>query len=94
MSESLANFNVITSKQVFTSQNISTECTISIKGKTLFDEVHVGFVAGNRYGFIGKNGCGKTTFLRYLSSQIESNSEYEFGTVWYQFWNNFGAQNH
>ena len=30
-------------------------------------------VAGNVYGFIGANGCGKSTFIKALAGDIEPN---------------------
>lgn len=41
--------------------------------KTLFDNVNVKFTPGNCYGIIGANGAGKSTFLKVLSGEIESN---------------------
>ncbi len=41
-------------------------------GKTpLFEDVSVKFVPGNRYGLIGANGSGKSTFMKILTGQIE-----------------------
>lgn len=37
--------------------------------QTLFENVSVKFTAGNRYGLIGANGSGKSTFMRILSGQ-------------------------
>lgn len=34
--------------------------------KPLFENVSVKFGAGNRYGLIGANGCGKSTFMKIL----------------------------
>lgn len=39
-------------------------------GKTaLFEDVSMKFVPGNRYGLIGANGCGKSTFMKILTGQ-------------------------
>ncbi len=39
-------------------------------GKTaLFEDVSVKFVPGNRYGLIGANGSGKSTFMKILTDQ-------------------------
>lgn len=47
-------------------------------GKTiLFEEVSVKFMPGNRYGLIGANGSGKTTFMKILTGQLEQSG----GTV-------------
>ncbi|RKX39816.1 MAG: ABC-F family ATPase [Verrucomicrobia bacterium] len=41
-------------------------------GKTaLFEDVSVKFVPGNRYGLIGANGSGKSTFMKILTGQLD-----------------------
>lgn len=37
--------------------------------QTLFENVSVKFVPGNRYGLIGANGSGKSTFMKILTGQ-------------------------
>lgn len=71
MTDYLSNFNIVPQKSTITQQNISIGCSISVKNKILFKDANINCSQGNRYGFIGKNGCGKTTFLRYLSSQLD-----------------------
>jgi ATPase subunit of ABC transporter with duplicated ATPase domains len=39
--------------------------------KPLFENVSVKFGDGNRYGLIGANGCGKSTFMKILSGDLE-----------------------
>jgi ATPase subunit of ABC transporter with duplicated ATPase domains len=39
--------------------------------KPLFENVSVKFGDGNRYGLIGANGCGKSTFMKILSGELE-----------------------
>ena len=39
--------------------------------KPLFENVSVKFGAGNRYGLIGANGCGKSTFMKILGDDLE-----------------------
>ena len=39
---------------------------------TLFEDVSVKFTPGNRYGLIGANGSGKSTFMKILTGQLES----------------------
>jgi len=43
--------------------------TVTYFGKPLIEEADVSFNYGNRYGFIGRNGCGKTTFLKLLGAR-------------------------
>ncbi len=45
--------------------------------RSLFQEVSIKFSPGNCYGLIGANGTGKSTFLKILSGEIES----DHGTV-------------
>jgi len=40
----------------------------------LFEDVSVKFGEGNRYGLIGANGCGKSTFMKILAGEIEPTS--------------------
>jgi ATPase subunit of ABC transporter with duplicated ATPase domains len=42
--------------------------------KPLFENVSVKFGEGNRYGLIGANGCGKSTFMKILSGELEPSS--------------------
>ena len=39
--------------------------------KPLFENVSVKFGAGNRYGLIGANGCGKSTFMKILGGDLD-----------------------
>jgi ATPase subunit of ABC transporter with duplicated ATPase domains len=39
--------------------------------KPLFENVSVKFGEGNRYGLIGANGCGKSTFMKILAGDLE-----------------------
>ena len=45
--------------------------------KPLFSDVAVKFGGGNRYGLIGANGCGKSTFMKILGGELEPSA----GTV-------------
>lgn len=47
---------------------------LSFGGQKLFEGVNLKFTAGNCYGVIGANGSGKSTFLKILSGEIDSNS--------------------
>ncbi|OWW23042.1 ABC-F family ATPase [Noviherbaspirillum denitrificans] len=39
--------------------------------KPLFENISVKFGEGNRYGLIGANGCGKSTFMKILGGDLE-----------------------
>jgi len=39
--------------------------------KPLFENISVKFGEGNRYGLIGANGCGKSTFMKILTGDLE-----------------------
>ena len=43
----------------------------SVKDEDLFSNVSFGLDIGERLGIIGKNGAGKSTFLRMLAGQLE-----------------------
>jgi ATPase subunit of ABC transporter with duplicated ATPase domains len=45
--------------------------TIQFGAKPLFENVSVGFGNGNRYGLIGANGSGKSTFMKILAGELE-----------------------
>ncbi|ABF08458.1 ATPase subunit of ABC transporter with duplicated ATPase domains [Cupriavidus metallidurans] len=51
--------------------------TMQFGPKPLFENISVKFGEGNRYGLIGANGCGKSTFMKILGSDLEQSS----GTV-------------
>ncbi|UBH14330.1 ABC-F family ATP-binding cassette domain-containing protein [Macrococcus armenti] len=40
--------------------------------RKLFEDVNIKFTPGNCYGLIGANGAGKSTFLKILSGEIDS----------------------
>ena len=48
--------------------------TMQFGGKPLFENVSVKFTEGNRYGLIGANGCGKSTFMKILGDDLEASS--------------------
>ena len=41
----------------------ASSITLQFAAKPLFENVNVKFGDGNRYGLIGANGCGKSTFM-------------------------------
>jgi len=45
--------------------------TIQFGAKPLFENVSAKFGNGNRYGLIGANGCGKSTFMKILGGDLE-----------------------
>ena len=48
--------------------------TMQFGSKPLFENVSVKFTDGNRYGLIGANGCGKSTFMKILGNDLEPSS--------------------
>jgi ATPase subunit of ABC transporter with duplicated ATPase domains len=48
--------------------------TIQFGAKPLFENVTVKFGDGNRYGLIGANGSGKSTFMKILAGQLTPTS--------------------
>ena len=46
--------------------------TMQFGAKPLFENISVKFGEGNRYGLIGANGCGKSTFMKILGGDLES----------------------
>ncbi|EOC7193738.1 ATP-binding cassette domain-containing protein, partial [Campylobacter jejuni] len=48
--------------------------TMRFANQLLFENVNLKLVRGQRYGLIGANGAGKSTFLKILSGEIESSS--------------------
>ncbi|PLA74095.1 ABC-F family ATPase [Hydrogenovibrio sp. SC-1] len=45
--------------------------TMQFGEKPLFENINIKFGDGNRYGLIGANGCGKSTFMKILGSDLE-----------------------
>jgi len=50
---------------------VAANVTMQFGAKPLFDNVSVKFGDGNRYGLIGANGAGKSTFMKILCGQQE-----------------------
>jgi ATPase subunit of ABC transporter with duplicated ATPase domains len=48
--------------------------TMQFGAKPLFENVSVKFGNGHRYGLIGANGCGKSTFMKILGGDLEQSS--------------------
>jgi len=55
---------------VITTSNITMQFGV----KPLFEKVSVKFGEGNRYGLIGANGSGKSTFMKILGGDLEQTS--------------------
>ena len=53
---------------------IANNITMQFGSKPLFENVSVKFGDGNRYGLIGANGCGKSTFMKILAGVLEPTS--------------------
>jgi len=52
---------------VITTANV----TMQFGAKPLFENISVKFTDGNRYGLIGANGSGKSTFMKILDGSLE-----------------------
>lgn len=52
----------------------TSNITLRVGKKALFEDVNIKFSEGNCYGLIGANGAGKSTFLKILSGQLEPTS--------------------
>lgn len=48
--------------------------TMQFDSKPLFENISVNFGNGNRYGLIGANGSGKSTFMKILDGSLEATS--------------------
>ena len=48
--------------------------TMQFGAKPLFENISVKFGDGNRYGLIGANGCGKSTFMKILGGDLEASA--------------------
>ena len=48
--------------------------TMQFGAKPLFENISVKFGGGNRYGLIGANGCGKSTFMKILDGSLKPTS--------------------
>jgi len=53
---------------------VASNITMQFGAKPLFENVSVKFGEGNRYGLIGANGAGKSTFMKILAGQLESSA--------------------
>ena len=53
---------------------VAANITMQFGAKPLFENVSVKFGDGNRYGLIGANGAGKSTFMKILCGVLESSA--------------------
>nr|WP_277405088.1 ABC-F family ATPase [Burkholderia sp. Ac-20349] len=64
------SISLLTGPAVLSTANI----TMQFGPKPLFENISVKFGEGNRYGLIGANGCGKSTFMKILGGDLESSA--------------------
>ncbi len=50
---------------------VAANITMQFGAKPLFENVSVKFGEGFRYGLIGANGCGKSTFMKIVAGELE-----------------------
>ena len=50
---------------------VANNITMQFGAKPLFENVSVKFGEGYRYGLIGANGSGKSTFMKILAGELE-----------------------
>jgi ATPase components of ABC transporters with duplicated ATPase domains len=53
---------------------VAANITMQFGAKPLFENVSVKFGESNRYGLIGANGAGKSTFMKILCGELEPRS--------------------
>jgi ATPase subunit of ABC transporter with duplicated ATPase domains len=53
---------------------VAANITMQFGAKPLFENVSVKFGDGNRYGLIGANGAGKSTFMKILCGMLEASA--------------------
>ena len=56
-----------------------TDVSLRFGDRKLFEDVNIKFTEGNCYGLIGANGAGKSTFLKILSGEIDSQTGHVLG---------------
>jgi ATP-binding cassette subfamily F protein uup len=52
----------------------ATEVTVSYNDRAILDAATLGIQDGDRIGLVGRNGCGKTTFLKLLAGRLSPDS--------------------
>ena len=56
-----------------------SEVSLRFGDRKLFEDVNIKFTPGNCYGLIGANGAGKSTFLKVLTGEVESDGHVILG---------------
>ena len=51
---------------------VASNIAMQFGAQPLFSDVAVKFSGGNRYGLIGANGCGKSTFMKILGGDARA----------------------
>jgi len=46
-----------------------TNLTVTFHGTPIIEEADLFLNYGNRYGYIGRNGCGKSTFMKVIAAR-------------------------
>ena len=59
----------------------TSNVTLRVGKKALFEDVNIKFTEGNCYGLIGANGAGKSTFIKVITGvhKAEEGEMYLFG---------------
>ena len=65
-----SHFQLSTEHIMLAANNITQQ----FGAKPLFENISQKFGGGNRYGLIGANGCGKSTFMKILGGDLEQTS--------------------
>ena len=47
-----------------------TDVVVRYNEKSILDRATLGIQEGERIGLVGRNGCGKTTFLKILAGEL------------------------
>ncbi|MGO1923174.1 MAG: ABC-F family ATP-binding cassette domain-containing protein [Jeotgalicoccus sp.] len=56
-----------------------SEVSLRFGDRKLFEDVNIKFTPGNCYGLIGANGAGKSTFLKVLTGEVDSDGHVILG---------------
>src|SRR5699024_4372068 len=56
-----------------------SDVSLRFGDRKLFEDVNIKFTPGNCYGLIGANGAGKSTFLKVLTGEVDSDGHVILG---------------